>query len=89
MIAESKPEPGLPGQGLRIIGVAGDGGEHLRLHPADGIGIEARGAERQAEQPEGLVAVTGQKPHAAGEAVPIGIEAEFDAKGVQAALEGR
>lgn len=47
---------------VRVLGVGGEARQHLSAHPVDGVGIEARLDQREAQQIHRLVAVLGEEP---------------------------
>ena len=79
--------PLLGGDAVGVARGVGEAGQQLAAHALDGVGVEARLAERQRQQRRRLVAVLGQRLEAAVEGVARVVEAHAHGDLLHALLE--
>lgn len=97
-VAALRPAIGVAGKGrgkervaadhIRVLRLTLQAGDHLRLDPRHGVGVEARRVESEAEQFEGDLAMLRQGLELAVEIVTAGVEGEIDRVIGEAPLEG-
>ncbi len=71
-----------------IVGAALDAAHDLGAHPLDGVSVETRLGQRQAQQFEGLAAMARQRLKAGGDRIPRLREAQHDCLFVGSLLKG-
>jgi hypothetical protein len=85
---ERHPPPRPGGDGIRVAGLAPQGGQNLRAHAIDRVGIEPRLVERQPQQVETLILAITQHADRAVELIARHGETHLQRVFLDAPLEG-